>query len=134
MTTDKPSIIEFPSFGDSRMGIITAAENYAQIPFAVQRVFWTYYIPNDIERGGHAHRKLYQMLMAVNGIIEIKTESRDGEKQTFILDRPNKALLMPPPFWHTMRFSHNAVLLSLASLPYDEGDYIRDYNTFKQGL
>lgn len=130
----RPHIIDFPSFGDTQTGIITVAENFNHVPFAVQRVFWTYYIPNHVERGGHAHYELYQLLMAVNGVIEIKTESREGEQDSFLLDSPNKGLLMPPPFWHTMRFAHNAVLLSLASLPYDEKDYIRDYSVFKQGL
>ncbi len=128
--TDTPRFINFPSHGASNQGFITVAE-HPNIPFEVKRVYWTYYTPNNIERGGHAHHQLYQLLLAVSGIIDITTEDRDGNKETFILNSPDKGLLMPPPYWHTMRFSHNAVLLSLANMPYEEADYIRDYDVFK---
>lgn len=129
---EKPRLIHFPSHGASNLGFITVAEQPA-LPFEVKRVYWTYYTPNNVERGGHAHHRLYQLLLAVSGIIDITTESRDGETETFILNSPDKGLLMPPPYWHTMRFSHNAVLLSLASMTYEADDYIRDYEVFKNG-
>ena len=129
---DQPRLIHFPSHGASNEGFITVAEP-PNLPFEVKRVYWTYYTPNNIHRGGHAHYRLYQLLMAVSGIIDITTEDRDGNTETFILNSPDKGLLLPPPYWHTMRFSHNAVLLSLASMPYEAADYIRDYNEFKNG-
>jgi hypothetical protein len=131
--TDSPRIINFPSHGASNTGFITVAESGQNIPFVVERVYWTYFTPNNIERGGHAHYELYQLLMAVSGIIDITTEDRSGNKETFILNSPDKGLLLPPPFWHTMRFSHTAVLLSLANMHYSEADYIRDYEVFKSG-
>ena len=130
---ENPYLISFPSHGASNQGFITVAECQTHIPFDIQRVYWTYYTPNNIERGGHAHYDLYQVLIAVSGIIDITTESRSGEQQTFLLNSPDKGLLLPPPFWHTMRFSHNAVLLSLSNMHYKVEDYIRDYNQFKQG-
>ncbi len=133
MMMEKPHLIHFPSHGASNQGFITVAE-HPNVPFEVRRVYWTYYTPNNIERGGHAHYRLYQLLMAVSGIIDITTESRTGETETFILNSPDKGLLMPPPYWHTMRFSHNSVLLSLASMPYEAADYIRDYDAFKRGI
>lgn len=126
-----PYVIDFPSIGSTSSGFITVAEYEKSVPFAIKRVYWTYYTPHHIERGGHAHYELSQILIAVCGIIDITVESRQGVKQTFTLDSPDKGLVLPPPFWHTMRFSHNAVLLSLASDVYIEADYIRDYQTFK---
>jgi hypothetical protein len=133
MTTEKPQILDFNSHGSSNIGFITVAECQKDIPFAVERVYWTYYTPNNIERGGHAHRDLYQVLVAVSGSITITTEDRDGNTEVFVLDKPNQGLLLPPPYWHTMKFSHAAVLLSLCSMHYEEQDYIRDYEVFKSG-
>jgi len=130
---ESPYLISFPSHGASNQGFITVAECQINVPFKVERVYWTYYTPNNIERGGHAHYDLYQVLIAVSGIIDITTESRDGNTQTFLLNSPDKGLLLPPPFWHTMRFSHNAVLLSLSNMHYKAEDYIRDYDQFKSG-
>lgn len=126
-----PQIITFPSHGASNQGFITVAECEKTIPFAVERVYWTYYTPNNIERGGHAHHELFQVLIAVSGIIDITTEDSEGNTQTFLLNSPDKGLLLPPPYWHTMRFSHNAVLLSLCNMHYTESDYIREYKVFK---
>lgn len=133
MVDATPKIIDFNSHGNPTEGYITVAECQKDIPFAVERVYWTYYTPNNIQRGGHAHRDLYQVLVAVSGNITISTESREGEKEVFILDQPNQGLLLPPPYWHTMKFSHTAVLLSLCSMHYDEADYIRSYEVFMSG-
>ncbi len=130
---ETPRLLHFPSHGASNMGFITVAEVEKTVPFDVKRVYWTYYTPNNIERGGHAHHELWQVLVAVGGIIDIITESRSGEQQTFLLNSPDKGLLLPPPFWHTMRFSHNAVLLSMCNMHYVAEDYIRDYDVFKSG-
>jgi hypothetical protein len=129
----EPQIIEFPSIGASNFGYITVSEYERNIPFEIKRVYWTYYTPHHIERGGHAHKELYQILVSVSGIIDITVTARDETSKTYILNSPDKGLLLPPPYWHTMRFSHNAVLLCLASQLYDENDYIRDYNVFLKG-
>lgn len=126
-----PELIKFPSIGASNTGFITVAEVEKNVAFNVKRVYWTYYTPHHIERGGHAHKELWQVLVAVNGIIDVDVESKEGRKETFLLNSPDIGLIVPPPFWHTMRFSHNAVLLCLASQHFNEADYIRDYFVFK---
>ncbi|WP_407534811.1 sugar 3,4-ketoisomerase [Elizabethkingia miricola] len=70
------------------------------------------------------------MLVAVSGRIEVTTELLDGNKQTFILDKPNIGLFIPKMCWRTMKYSHNAVQMCIASNEYDETDYIREYNVF----
>ena len=83
-------------------------------------------------RGGHAHRKLNQVIFAVSGIITFTTEDLQGNKKTFVLDAPNKGLFLPEKYWRDIQFSHNAVLLCLASEVYTAEDYIRDYDEFKK--
>lgn len=127
----KPHIITLSSIGSSSLGYITVAEQNKNIPFGVKRVYWTYYTPNDVERGNHAHKKLEQVIVAVSGIIKFILEDTKGNKTEFILDSPNKGLYIPSMYWRTIKFSHNAVLLCLASEHYNENDYIRNKELFK---
>ncbi|MDP3945567.1 MAG: FdtA/QdtA family cupin domain-containing protein [Lutibacter sp.] len=127
----EPYIIELNKIGDSNIGFITVAEEFKNIPFEVKRVYWTYFTPNDVMRGGHAHKKLNQIIFAVAGVIEFNTEDNNGKKEKFILEQPNKGLYIPNLIWREIKFSHNAVLLCLTSEYFDEADYIRDYNLFK---
>ena len=126
----RPCIIEFPKLGKSSYGYISPAEK-ENLPFEVNRVYWTYYTPEDVERGGHSHIDLQQILIAMAGTITVKTEILTGYKQTFILDNPSKGLLIPKLCWREMKYTHNAVQMCIASIIYDEKDYIRDYNDFK---
>lgn len=128
---NSPQLIEFPSIGSSVLGFITVAEVEKNVPFLIKRVYWTYYTPNEVERGGHAHYELQQLIFAVSGSIDFETESLDGHKECFVLTKPNIGLYIPKMLWRTIRFSHNAVLLCLASDLYSEADYIRDYKSFK---
>jgi dTDP-4-dehydrorhamnose 3,5-epimerase-like enzyme len=114
------------------LGYITVAEYQKNIPFDIKRVYWTYFTPNDVLRGGHAHKKLNQVIFAVSGIITFTTEDLQGNKETFVLDTPNKGLFLPEKYWRDIQFSHNAVLLCLASEVYTAEDYIRDYDEFKK--
>lgn len=125
-----PRIIDFPTIGSSNLGFISVAETGINVPFTINRVYWTYYTPNDVERGGHSHKKLEQLIFAVSGVIEFTTENLLGEKQVFVLDKPHVGLYVPKEIWRTIKFSHSAVLLCLASDLYDADDYIRDYNEF----
>ena len=127
----KPHIIDFAKLGDSGIGYISVAENN-NLPFTVQRIFWTYHTPESIVRGRHAHHQTEQILIAVAGRIVVNTESADGELLTFILDKPYQAVYIPPCVWHTMQYSHTAIQVVLASSSYDEKDYIRDYENFKK--
>ena len=127
-----PYLIEFPKLGNSEIGYISVAEQQQYVPFEVKRVFWTYYTPESIVRGRHAHHATGQVLVAVAGRIIVTTELADGTIQTFRLEDPHMGLYVPPNAWHTMQYSHSAVQLVFASAEYNEADYIRRYEDFKQ--
>jgi hypothetical protein len=126
----RPHILEFKRIGDSSLGYISVAEKDA-LPFEVKRVYWTYFTPEDVQRGGHAHYDLEQILIAVAGRIIVKTELLDGSKEEFVLDKPNTGLFIPKMCWREMQYTHNAVQICIASLAYTEDDYIRDYQIFQ---
>ena len=128
-----PYLIEFPKLGTPEIGYISVNEQVQQlVPFEIQRLFWTYYTPESIVRGRHAHHRTEQVLIAVAGRIIVTIELADGTLQTFRLEDPQFGLYVPPHAWHTMQYSHSSVQLVLASLPYQESDYIRDYQEFKK--
>ncbi len=127
----EPQIINFSKIGNSSLGYISLAENET-LPFEVKRIYWTYFTPEDVERGGHSHINLEQILIAMAGTIIVKTEMPGGVKNTFVLDSPSKGLLIPKLCWREMKYTHNAVQMCIASIIYDEIDYIRDYEEFKQ--
>ena len=93
-------------------------------------LFRSYDVPGGVSRGGHAHRQLFQMIVAVSGSFSVTLD--DGTvKRTFLLNRPYKGLLVVPGIWRTLDdFSSGAVCMVLASEGYDETDYIRDYADF----
>ncbi|MFD2718417.1 sugar 3,4-ketoisomerase [Hymenobacter monticola] len=124
-----PRFIDFPKIGSSALGYISVAQNSA-LPFEIKRVYWTYFTPDSMIRGHHAHHELQQLIFATSGIIEFTLEDLDGNQQTYLLDSPNKGLYIPRLYWRTIKFSHNAVLLCLASMEYEESDYIRSYYEF----
>ena len=126
-----PSLTEFPTIGSPALGYISVAEGNVNIPFEVRRVYWTYYTPNDVLRGGHAHKRLQQMIFAVAGKIIFTVEDRYANNYRFELEKPRTGLYFPPYTWREIQFSHNAVLLCLASEHFDEGDYIRNYEDYK---
>jgi uncharacterized RmlC-like cupin family protein len=102
------------------------------IPFSIKRVYYLYDVPLNGERGGHAHKNLFQVLIALNGSFELLLD--DGEKtKKIVLDRPDIGLYIPNGIWREMnKFSKNSVCLVLASEDYDENDYIRNYQEFKK--
>lgn len=127
-----PHIIEFAKLGASEIGFISVIEQFKHVPFEVQRVFWTYYTPESIVRGRHAHHKTEQVLIAVSGRIIVTVEMPDGQVELYRLEDPHVGLYVPPNAWHTMQYSHSAVQLVFASSPYDENDYIREYHRFRE--
>ena len=126
----KLQIIKFSKIGSPNLGYISVGENHENVPFEIKRVYWTYYTPQDVTRGGHAHYDLEQVIVAVSGTITFTTEDLQGNKSEFILDSPEKGLYIPKLIWRDIKFSHNAVLLCMASEKYIAADYIRDYKTF----
>lgn len=123
------SIIKLPRIGD-RNGSITAINNLLEIPFEVNRVFYLYDIPGGESRGAHAHRECHQFLIAATGSFEV--ELFDGKvRRTVALNRPNIGLHIPPGIWASeVNFSSSSICLVLASHNYEEGDYIRQLDTY----
>jgi hypothetical protein len=132
MDKTKPQLFTFPAIGDSVIGFISIAQAQKELPFELKRVFWTYYTPESVVRGRHAHLHTEMVLIALNGRIIVYTEMPNGDKETFVLERPTQGLYMPPLCWHTMQYTHTAVQLVLASSEYDEKDYIRKYEDFQK--
>jgi dTDP-4-dehydrorhamnose 3,5-epimerase-like enzyme len=124
-----PHLIEFSKIGSPMLGYITVSQN-SELPFEIKRVYWTYYTPDAMIRGHHAHHELEQIIFATSGRIEFGLEDIHGNQTDFVLDSPNIGLYIPRLYWRTIKFSHNAVLLCLASLEYYEPDYIRSYHEF----
>jgi len=111
-------------------GNITVVENGGIVPFDINRVYYLYDVPGGEERGGHAHKELYQILIAAGGSFDVVLD--DGkEKRTVHLNRPYQGLKIVPGIWRELiNFSSGATCLVLASHRYDEGDYIREYGEF----
>lgn len=124
-------IIDFPIIHDQR-GNLTFIEGQRHVPFDIARVYYLYDVPSGSERAGHAHRKLRQVIIATSGSFSVNLD--DGRrKETITLNRSHKGLLMGPMVWRTIdNFSSGAVCLVLASMRFDEADYIRQYDVFKQ--
>ena len=129
---NSPHLIQLPKLGDQAIGYISVIEQQQVVPFEIKRIFWTYYTPESIVRGRHAHHATELVLIAASGRILVTTELADGEIQLFRLEDPHVGLYVPPCAWHTMQYSHSAVQLALASQSYDEADYIRDHQAFQQ--
>lgn len=111
-------------------GNLSVVSNYQEVPFEVKRVYYSYDIPGGKARGAHAHKKLYQLLVAASGCFTVTLD--DGiVKRTFMLNHPYQGLLIVPGIWRTLdEFSSGSVCLCLASEKYDPSDYIRDYDEF----
>ncbi len=114
----------------NRAGNLTSMNNRVEVPFDTRRVYYLYDIPCGEQRGGHAHRQLGQILVAVSGSFSVTLD--DGhEQRTIFLNSPFQALYIGPGIWRTLEnFSSGAVCLVLASHEYDEDDYIREYDQF----
>ncbi|NBW35232.1 MAG: WxcM-like domain-containing protein [Cytophagia bacterium] len=125
----QPYLFDVKKIGEPSIGYISIAES-DHLPFSIKRVYWTYYTPDEVIRGNHAHKNLQQILVAVTGKITVDTVLLNGEKQTFELTKPNRCLYLPSMCWRTLKFSHNAVLMCLASEVFSESDYIRDFDAF----
>lgn len=124
------SIIELDRHHSQRKGDISVVENGETVPFDVKRVYYLYDVPGDVERGGHAHKALTQLIVAASGAFTVTLN--DGKaKRSFTLNRPYQGLLVKPGIWRDLNdFSSGSVCLVLASEKYDPSDYIRDFHEF----
>lgn len=118
----------FQQHGDERGNLVAIEEN--DIPFQIKRVYYMFDTKSDVRRGFHAHKSLEQLLICIHGSCMIHLD--DGEEQQEIkLDVPYEGIYLNNAIWREMYdFSEDAVLMVLASEPYEESDYIRDYNDF----
>jgi dTDP-4-dehydrorhamnose 3,5-epimerase-like enzyme len=122
-------IIDLPKVADPR-GNLTFIEAGRHAPFEIKRVYYLYDVPGGAERGGHAHKDLHQLIVAMSGSFDVVLD--DGrEKKRFHLNRSYYGLYVCPMIWREMdNFSSGAVCLVLASNLYDPNDYYRDYQQF----
>jgi hypothetical protein len=129
MSLQRCDLIHFPRITDPR-GNLIFIERGRHVPFDIKRVYYLYDVPGGAERGGHAHRSPEQVFIAVSGSFDVVLD--DGfEKRRFHLNRSCYGLYLALMTWRDIdNFSSGSVCLVLASAPYDEADYYRDYQEF----
>jgi hypothetical protein len=133
MSINHCRILELHKIEDPR-GNLTFIENHRHIPFSIKRVYYLYDVPGGAERGGHAHKALHQLIIAISGSFDVIISDGNNEKK-FTLNRSFQGLYICPMVWrHLNNFSSGAVCLVLASDYYDEADYYRDYSEFKKNI
>lgn len=132
LLTGGASLIDLPTRRDER-GALTFMQE-PTVPFDVKRIFYLYDVAAGSGRGGHAHRALHQFMIALHGSFVISLD--DGRRQeTLRLSRPSQGLHVRPMVWADLRdFDPGTVCLVLASAAYDEADYIRSYEAFKEAV
>ena len=125
--------IQLPQVHDPR-GDLTFVEGGNHVPFNIARVYYLYNVPVDAERGGHAHKALEQVIFALSGSFRLKVD--DGQtKSEFWLRDPRKGIYISKMVWREIdAFSQGAVCMVLASHPYDETDYYRNYEEFLKAV
>lgn len=127
----EPKIIQLPKILDPR-GNLSFLQNEDHFPFNIARVFWTYDVPGGFTRGGHAYHEQHEVIIALSGSFDVVITFPNGTHQKFSLNRSYYALYLPPLTWrHMENFSTNAFSLHLSSHPYNEADYIREFDTYK---
>lgn len=123
-------ILELPRVEDSR-GNLTFIEGARHVPFSIARVYYLYDVPGGAARGGHAHRKLEQFIIAVSGSFDVVLDDGRGRRETISLRRSYLGVYLPNMTWREIEnFSSGSVCLVLASRQYEEADYIREYAQF----
>ncbi len=126
-------IIDLPKISDPR-GNLTFIEGQQHVPFDVARVYYCYDVPGGAERGGHAHKDLQQLIIAMSGSFDVVLDE-GGEKKRFHLNRSYFGLFVTRMIWRELdNFSSGAVCLVLASNRYSETDYYRNYDDYLQAL
>lgn len=130
---DSCRIIELPKISDPR-GNLTFVEAGRHVPFPIERVYYLYDVPGGADRGGHAHKALHQLIIAISGSFDVRVD--DGRtSMKYHLNRSYFGLYVCPMIWRSIdNFSSGAVCLVLASHPYDEADYYRDREAFERAV
>jgi WxcM-like, C-terminal len=129
MSFEDCKVIELPKILDAR-GNLSFIEGGRHVPFDIKRVFYLYDVPGGSDRGSHAHKNLYQFIVAMSGSFDVVLDDGTGKKR-FHLNRSYYGLYVCPMMWQYLdNFSSGAVCMVLASAYYDEADYIRDHSVF----
>lgn len=130
MTLENCRIVNFKKVSEGR-GNLSIIEENKDIPFEIKRVYYLYDVPSGSTRGGHAHKEMEQVIIALSGSFDVVLD--DGfEKKRIFLNRPHYGLYIPPNIWRELEnFSSNSIALSISSTFFNEKDYIRDYAVFK---
>jgi len=131
MELTEARIIELPKITDLR-GNLTAIQAPESVPFEIVRCYWVYDVPSGLSRDGHAYYKSHELIVALNGAFDVEVDN-GRHVTTYRLQRPNQGLLVPAMHWRTIEnFTTNGVAMVLSSTLYDIGDYILDYEKFKE--
>lgn len=133
MSIENCKLIDLPKISDPR-GNLTFIEGGQHVPFDIRRVYYTYDVPGGAERGGHAHKALNQLIVAMSGSFDVTLD--DGsEKKRFHLNRSYQGLYVCPMIWRELdNFSSGSVCMVLASNLYEESDYYRNYAEFIKSI
>lgn len=128
---DYARIIHLKKIPDAR-GNLTAIEQLADVPFEIRRVYWIFDVPGGERRGGHAYRQGQELIIALSGSFDVMVDN-GAASDSFSLNRSYYGLYVPAGTWREIsNFSTNSIALILSSTDYDEDDYIRDYDDFRQ--
>lgn len=131
MTLDQVKVINLPKILDER-GNLSFLEEENHIPFKIERAYWIYDVPGGEKRGGHSYKQNQEVIIALSGSFDVILNDGFQEK-VYSLNRSYNALYVPNGIWrHMENFSTNSLAFIVASTPYNEMDYIRDINIFKE--
>ena len=125
----KPKLIHFDSFDANKSGQLVVCEKET-LPFTPKRVYWITDVSKKTIRGEHAHKKLSQIFVCLNGKIEVDLISKNSERYKFILTSSSIGLFVPKMFWRKITYQKDSILLVLADIVYEKEDYVNDFSKF----
>tara|TARA_B100000768_G_scaffold103490_1_gene96197 strand:+ start:1440 stop:1844 length:405 start_codon:yes stop_codon:yes gene_type:complete len=127
---DEIELLDIPTINDARGNLAVIEKDI--LPYPIKRVYYLFDVPSDSFRGGHAHKEQLEFLIALSGSFTV-TLDNGKSKKSFLLNKPNKGLLLPTGIWRELEdFSSGAICLVLSSGEFEEDDYIREYSDFKK--
>jgi hypothetical protein len=133
MSLERCRLIELPVISNPK-GNLTFIEGHRHVPFDIKRVYYLYDVPGGAERGGHGHRELEQLIIAMSGSFDVVLDDGANRKR-YHLNRSYFGLYVCPMMWREIdNFSSGSVCMVLASTMYDEGDYYREYEPFLRAV